>query len=90
MELLFRQAYKILIFFNMPSLRAQPRSTSENSIKLSYQDSRMLVMVSNIMDGPILSAGLIMVKMMKLSSFNKNKILKSEHVAIRQTTQKYN
>jgi hypothetical protein len=47
-------------------------------------------MVSNIMDGPILSAGLIMVKMMKLSSFNKNKILKSEHAAIRQTSQKYN
>jgi hypothetical protein len=50
----------------------------------------MLVMVSNIMDGPILSAGLITVKMMKLSLFKKDKILKSDHTTIKQTTQKHN
>ena len=54
-----------MFLFNMPSLKVQLRLTSENSIKLSYPDSRMLEMASNITDGPILSAGLIMVKMMK-------------------------
>ena len=90
MEVLYKQTYKILIFFNMLSLKDQPRSTSESSIKLLSPDSRMLVMASNITDGPILSAGLTMVKMMKSSSFNRNKILKSEDAAIRQTKNKCN
>ena len=90
MEVLYKQTYKILIFFNMLSLKDQPRSTSESSIKLLSPDSRMLVMASNITDGPILSAGLTTVKMMKSSSFNRNKILKSEDAAIRQTKNKCN
>ena len=90
MEVLYKQTYKILIFFNMLSLKAQQRSTSESSIKLLSPDSRMLVMASNITDGPILSAGLTTVKMMKSSSFNRNKILKSEDAAIRQTKNKCN
>ena len=90
MEVLYKQTYKILIFFNMLSLKAQQRSTSESSIKLLSPDSRMLVMASNITDGPILSAGLTTVKMMKSSSFNRNKILKSEDEAIRQTKNKCN
>ena len=90
MEVLYKQTYKILIFFNMLSLKDQQRSTSESSIKLLSPDSRMLVMASNITDGPILSAGLTTVKMMKSSSFNRNKILKSEDEAIRQTKNKCN
>ena len=90
MEVLYKQTYKILIFFNMLSLKDQPRSTLESSIKLLSPDSRMLVMASNITDGPIPSAGLTTVKMMKSSSFNRNKILKSEDAAIRQTKNKCN
>ena len=79
-----------MFFFNMQNLKAQQRSTSESSIKLLSPDSRMLVMASNITDGPIPSAGLTTVKMMKSSSFNRNKILKSEDAAIRQTKNKCN
>jgi hypothetical protein len=65
MELLYKQVYKTLIFYSMLSLKVQLKSTSENSIKQSYQDLKMPAMASNIMDGPILSAGLITAKMMK-------------------------
>ena len=74
----------------LPMFNGWSAQIMEKMITMLFQDIKTLEMVSSTTDGLIPSAGLTTVKMMKSSSFNRNKILKSEDAAIRQTKHKCN